>query len=90
MAAVIAGTHYEKQIVEKIDEVLDENGNVLDTASPELQHIRMSLYRKRNELRRVFEKVIGKLAKAGYTADIDESFSNGRRVVAVFLNTSVR
>ncbi len=84
MAAVIAGTHYEKQIVEKIDEVLDENGNVLDTASPELQHIRMSLYRKRNELRRVFEKVIGKLAKAGYTADIDESFSNGRRVVAVF------
>jgi DNA mismatch repair protein MutS2 len=34
--------------------------------------------------RRVFEKVIAKLAKAGYSADIDESFSNGRRVVAVF------
>ena len=32
----------------------------------------------------MFEKVIQKLAKAGYTADIDESFSNGRRVVAVF------
>ena len=49
-----------------------------------LQKIRMSLFRKRNELRRMFEKVIAKLAKAGYTADIDESFSNGRRVVAVF------
>ncbi|MEY4552702.1 MAG: hypothetical protein RL099_1030, partial [Bacteroidota bacterium] len=43
-----------------------------------------SLYKRRNELRRMFEKVIQKLAKAGYTADIDESFSNGRRVVAVF------
>lgn len=84
MATVISGTYYEKQIVESIDEVLDESGNVLDTASPELQSIRMSLYRKRNELRRAFEKVISKLAKAGYTADIDESFSNGRRVVAVF------
>jgi len=84
MAEVIAGAYYEKLIVEMIDEVLDENGNVLDSASPELQNIRMSLYRKRNELRRVFEKVIAKLAKAGYTADIDESFSNGRRVVAVF------
>ena len=28
--------------------------------------------------------VLAKLAKAGYSADIDESFSNGRRVVAVF------
>ena len=24
------------------------------------------------------------MAKSGYTADIDESFSNGRRVIAVF------
>lgn len=84
LAEVISGTYYEKVIVEMINEVLDESGNVLDTASPDLQNIRMSLYRKRNELRRVFEKVIAKLAKAGYTADIDESFSNGRRVVAVF------
>jgi DNA mismatch repair protein MutS2 len=44
----------------------------------------MQLYKKRQELRRIFEKVVSKLAKSGYTADIDESFSNGRRVVAVF------
>ena len=49
----------------------------------------MSLYRKRNELRRMFEKVVAKLNKAGYAADIEESFSNGRRVVAVLLNISV-
>ncbi|SJZ92867.1 endonuclease MutS2 [Sediminibacterium ginsengisoli] len=84
LAQVIAGSYYEKVIVELINEVLDEHGNIKDTASPELQKIRMSLFRKRNELRRVFEKVIARLAKAGYTADINESFSNGRRVVAVF------
>jgi DNA mismatch repair protein MutS2 len=84
LAKVIEGTYYEKQILVLIDEVLDENGTVKDNASADLQKIRMSLFRKRNELRRMFEKVIAKLAKSGYTADIDESFSNGRRVVAVF------
>jgi len=84
LAAVIAGTYYEKVIIELIDDVLDEQGNVKDNASDDLQRIRMSLYRKRNELRRMFEKVVSKLAKSGYTADIEESFSNGRRVVAVF------
>lgn len=84
LAEVIAGTYYEKVIIVLIDEILDENGNVKDNASDELQKIRMGLFRKRNELRRMFQKVIAKLAKAGYSADIDESFSNGRRVVAVF------
>jgi DNA mismatch repair protein MutS2 len=84
MAQVIKDLYYEKTIIEMIDDVIDEQGNVKDNASPDLQKIRMNLYRKRNELRRMFEKVIAKLAKAGYTADIDESFSNGRRVVAVF------
>jgi DNA mismatch repair protein MutS2 len=84
LAKVIAGTYYEKVIIEIIDGILDESGNVKDNASDDLQKIRMNLFRKRNELRRMFEKVIAKLAKAGYSADIDESFSNGRRVVAVF------
>lgn len=84
LSKVIAGTYYEKAIIELIDEVLDENGTVKDTASTDLQKIRMNLFRKRNELRRMFEKVVAKLAKAGFSADFEESFSNGRRVVAVF------
>src|SRR6266540_3651370 len=84
LAKVIENTYYEKVIAELIDDVLDENGSVKDNASPELQRIRMNLYRKRNELRRVFERVIARLNKAGYSADIEESFSHGRRVVAVF------
>ncbi len=84
LASIIENTYYEKHIIALIDEVLDPYGNVKDTASPDLQKIRLSLFKKRNELRRIFEKVVAKLNKAGYSADIEESFSNGRRVVAVF------
>jgi DNA mismatch repair protein MutS2 len=84
LTKVIADTYYEKAILEMLDDVLDEHGNVKDNASEELQTIRLNLFKKRNELRRVFERVLSRLNKAGYAADIDESFSNGRRVVAVF------
>ena len=80
---VISGTPYEKKIIAIIDEVLTELGLVKDDASPELARIRMSLFRKRNELRRQFDKIIQRLNKAGFSADIEESFLNGRRVVAI-------
>ncbi|HMH34953.1 MAG TPA: MutS2/Smr-associated SH3 domain-containing protein [Puia sp.] len=84
MAKVIADTYYEKKILAAIDEVLDEQGSVKDNASKELADIRMSLFRKRNELRRVFDRILGKLNKSGFVADIEEGFLNGRRVVALF------
>ncbi len=82
--SVIEHTYYEKKIVTMIDDVLDETGQVLDNATPDLAKIRMSLYRKRTELRRVFDRILSKLQKQGYLADIEESFLNGRRVVAIF------
>ena len=84
LATVIADTYYEKNIIELINEVVDETGLVKDKASDELFRIRMTLYKKRNELRRVFDKIVSKLNKQGYLADIEESFMNGRRVLAVF------
>ncbi|MBN8789098.1 MAG: DNA mismatch repair protein MutS, partial [Terrimonas sp.] len=80
---VIAGSYYEKAIAEMINDVLDEYGNVKDNASKELAQIRISLARKRAELRRVFDRVISKWNKSGYVSDIEEAFLNGRRVVAV-------
>ncbi len=84
LVRVIEPTHYEKAIIAAIDEVLDESGTVRDNASEELGKIRLSLFRRRNELRRMFDRILSKLAKAGYVADIEESFLNGRRVVAIF------
>jgi DNA mismatch repair protein MutS2 len=84
LAKVIDNTYYEKIINELIDEILDETGSVKDNASEDLANIRLKLYKKRNELRRLFDKIVSKLNKHGYLTDIEESFMNGRRVLAVF------
>ncbi|MEO7561435.1 MAG: MutS2/Smr-associated SH3 domain-containing protein, partial [Ferruginibacter sp.] len=84
IAKVIDQNYYEKNIKIFIDEVLDEAGAVKDKASEALADIRMKLFRKRHELRRVFDRIVQKLNKQGYLADIEESFMNGRRVLAVF------
>jgi DNA mismatch repair protein MutS2 len=84
LADVTKESYYEKALREMIDEVLDEIGQVKDSASEELRDIRMALYRKRNELRRIFDRLVQKMNKQGYLTDIEESFINGRRVLAVF------
>ncbi|MEO7044370.1 MAG: DNA mismatch repair protein MutS [Ferruginibacter sp.] len=84
LTKVIDNNYYEKNIKILIDDVLDEAGIVKDNASEALADIRMKLYRKRNELRKVFDRIVQKLNKQGYLADIEESFMNGRRVLAVF------
>ncbi|MEP7257754.1 MAG: MutS2/Smr-associated SH3 domain-containing protein, partial [Flavitalea sp.] len=71
-------------IILLIDGILDESGTVKDNASEALLNIRQSLSRKRNELRRAFDRVLQKLSKSGLVADIEEAFLNGRRVVALF------
>lgn len=76
-------TVYEKQVVATIGVVIDEIGQVRDTASKELLHLRTSLVRTRQEQRKVFEGVLRKLQRQGYLADISEGFLNGRRTVAV-------
>lgn len=81
---VIENTEYEKNIIVLIDEVIDESGHVKDNASDDLLHIRQQLSRKRNELRRVFDRIVQKLSKAGLVTDTAEAFLNGRRVVALF------
>lgn len=84
LALIIEQTYFEKNIGSLIDEILDETGIVKDSASEKLAAIRMSLYKKRIELKRVFARIVGKLNKLGYLTDIEESYINGRKVLAVF------
>jgi DNA mismatch repair protein MutS2 len=81
---VLENSYYEKAIVELIDEVIDETGNVKDSASDELFRIRQQLTRRRNELRRVFDRIVQKLSKSGLVTDTSEAFLNGRKVVALY------
>jgi DNA mismatch repair protein MutS2 len=84
LSLVIKDTYYEKAIIQMIDEIVDEAGTVKDNASEDLARIRMSLYRKRGELSKVFDRIVRRMKKDGLAADIEESFMNGRRVIAVF------
>jgi DNA mismatch repair protein MutS2 len=45
--------------------------------------VRQRLQATRNSLRRMFDRIAARHAKAGYLADISESFMNRRRVLAV-------
>jgi DNA mismatch repair protein MutS2 len=84
LAMVLGKTLYEKMILTLINVVLDEDGHVKDSASEKLGTIRLNLFRRRNELRRVFDRILSKLGKSGYLADIEEAFLSGRRVLAIF------
>ncbi|HUZ58081.1 MAG TPA: hypothetical protein VMU83_04810 [Hanamia sp.] len=84
LALIISVTYFEKTVLLLIDEILDESGIVKDSASENLAAIRMTLYKKRTELKRVFERIVSKLKKQGFLTDIEESFMNGRKVLAVF------
>lgn len=81
---VVKNTYFEKVILEMIDDVIDETGNVKDNASGDLLRIRQQLTRKRNELRREFDRIVQKLSKSGLVTDTGEAFLNGRRVVALY------
>ena len=81
---ILSATHVEKTIPKSIEKVIGDDARVLDNASDDLARIRMQLFKKRNEQRRSFERILSKLQKAGYIADIEESFLNGRRVLAIY------
>lgn len=83
LAAKLTGKYYTPDIVDLINGVVDDLGKVHDKASKELFDIRMELYSKRMFARRSFEKIQNRFTKSGYTAVITESFSNGRRVLAI-------
>lgn len=81
---VLSVTRFEKSIPDQISRIIGEDGRVVDNASDDLARIRLQLYKKRGEQRRTFDKLLNKLQRSGYIADIEESFLNGRRVLAIY------
>ena len=75
---------YQDEIRQLINEVVDDFGNVRDNASDALRNIRIDLASRRHALRRAFDNVLKRWQKQGYVAEIEESFLNGRRVIALF------
>ncbi len=73
------------QVVEEIGNILDAEGQVKNTASPELARIRRLIAEKRRESDRKFYNYINELRREGYLRENEEGFFNGRRTLAVLV-----
>jgi DNA mismatch repair protein MutS2 len=80
---IIRKLSFEEGLIQAIESVIDEEGNILPDASPELLKIRKQIGSKQKELERQFRVVINTYRSKGWLSDNIESFRNGRRVLSV-------
>ncbi|MCB0579570.1 MAG: endonuclease MutS2 [Phaeodactylibacter sp.] len=74
---------FDKALIESIEKVVDEDGNIRPDASPELLRIRRQIQARQKELERQFRIIINEYRNKGWLSDNIESFRNGRRVLSV-------
>jgi len=72
-----------REIVKKIDEVVDKYGEIKDNASAELLNIRREMNAVRGKVNQSFGLALLQYSGLGYLDDIKESFVQNRRVLAV-------
>lgn len=79
----LANDRPEKSLPEAIDAVIDEKAQVRTSASPALARIRKQLIKSRITANRIFDRSLKKFRDKGFLADIDETVSENRRVLAI-------
>ncbi|MES2543295.1 MAG: DNA mismatch repair protein MutS [Bacteroidota bacterium] len=72
-----------KEIIKKVDEVVDKYGEIKDNASPTLLDIRRNMNMVRGKVNQSFGLSLLQYSGLGYLDDIKESFVQNRRVLAV-------
>jgi len=72
-------------VVDEIHKIIDAEGQVKNSASPELSRIRKLVAEKRRESDKRFYNYINELRKQGFLRENEESFFNGRRTLAVLV-----
>lgn len=79
----ISEHNYDSRFLARINQVLDDQGQVKNNASENLIKIRKSISGKKNELERAFDNLVGHYRSKGVLSDSPESYRNGRRVLSV-------
>ncbi|MFZ4620122.1 MAG: endonuclease MutS2 [Bacteroidota bacterium] len=72
-----------KEIEFNINQAIDENGEVKDTASRELRSIRQSITDKQSSIRRALEKILRATAEQGMVRDEIVTTRDGRMVIPI-------
>lgn len=83
LAEVSIGLIPLKDLEDRLQGVLTENGELRNDASRELQTIRKRMNKKRDDLRNTINRVMGRLSKKGMASDEGPTIRNGRMVVPV-------
>jgi DNA mismatch repair protein MutS2 len=78
-----SGIQQTKEIISKVDAVVDKYGEIKDNASPELLNIRRNMNSVRGKMNQSFGIALTQYNGLGYLDDIKESFVQNRRVLAV-------
>jgi DNA mismatch repair protein MutS2 len=74
----------DKNIYQRIHQIIDEEGRVRDNASSELFRLRKDLQAGQQSLRRETDKILRLFKKEGYTdEDITPTIRNGRMVIPI-------
>ncbi len=74
----------DKDIYNRIDKIIGEDGNVRDNASPALLKLRKDLNSEQQSLRRETDRILKSVKKEGYAEDdISPTIRNGRMVIPV-------
>jgi len=72
-----------KEIIDIIDEVLDEDGEIKPNASVELMRINRAINSKKIEINKVFNSIASDLKARGLLSETVETYRNGRRVLTL-------
>jgi DNA mismatch repair protein MutS2 len=83
MYNIIRVVDFDKELLDEIHRVIDEEGNIRPSASPELMKIARMQGSKRQELDKKFRQIIVHYQSKGWLTDNAETFRNGRRVLSV-------
>ena len=81
---MVRSAFFDKKIIQIIDQVIDEKGEVKNSASKELQEIRILIQSKYRQIERAYQTASKELAAKGYLTETQETIRNGRRVFSVF------
>lgn len=83
LSQYILDAGYNPVFLQRINQVLDDQGRVKNNASEQLVRIRKAISSKKSELERAFDQLAGHYKSKGFLAESPESYRNGRRVLSV-------
>ncbi|MCZ2101040.1 MAG: Smr/MutS family protein [Chitinophagales bacterium] len=80
---IVHSVYIDRKLIDEIDRILDEEGEVRPDASPALMKISKSIRVKERELDQLFNSILETYRNQGCLVDTYESLRNGRRVLTV-------